>query len=94
VLQRQPEEGAIRVSASQFLRAHGWKARGYGWEHRRMPDAIHETSAALLQQAQWLADWNRRARELMDQLEEHVCMAGTDEGVRMSILLCEGRNGT
>lgn len=43
------------MSVTAFLRWHGWKARGDGWEHPRLPDIIHDADAALLQQAQWLA---------------------------------------
>ena len=42
------------MSASQFLRGHGWRMRGGGYEHPRLPDVVNDPEVALLQQARWL----------------------------------------
>lgn len=82
------------MSGEAFLRAHGWKLGRELWWHRRLPDAGHDMGAAILQQAQWLADWNERARVLMLRAEMMPAMAGTDVGIKMSILLVKGERGT
>lgn len=42
------------MSATAFLRRHGWKLGQDLWWHERLPLAGHHHGSALLQQAQWL----------------------------------------
>ena len=84
------------MSATEFLRRHGWKMGQDLWWHDRLPSAGHHIQSALLQQAQWLeakaADyghWIRKALPLLEKSEGLTVLAGTDIGIRMSRLLCE-----
>jgi hypothetical protein len=42
------------MSASDFLRRHGWQMRANHWEHPRFPDVLHHVQSALLQTGMWL----------------------------------------
>jgi hypothetical protein len=42
------------MSASDFLRRHGWQMRANHWEHPKFPDILHSFQSALLQTGMWL----------------------------------------
>lgn len=65
------------MSASAFLRVHGWKMRRGGWEHPRLPDANHDVGSALLQQAIWLHYELEDTRGALAVLQQAYFAAGT-----------------
>lgn len=58
------------MSASDFLRRHGWQMRANHWEHPKFPDVLHHVEQALLQQGEWLEQEREVSEAAMGLLKQ------------------------